>query len=277
MMITFVIASSRSHKKTPHRSRTRYTIQIIFVVFWGAWCLNTWYDPSHFNLSKDQVACDANHNVTLLVFGREVHATDPRTRRAAISLVSFGFVIAIGSLCITPEDILKLFDRGSRSEGPPEHPKPSTPDLVPSTSDSVPSTPDSVLKGVRYCLQGLGLGTLSTPDLVLKVARYCLQGLALGTLIYLVVATEQMIKKNDVQGNTAAWTFGQTISVILLLQQVMEICSTYIEKKDEHDERKDSQDQGGMELETKTDDAARKSDRLSYMPSDGPIGETSGS
>lgn len=67
--------------------------------------------------------------------------------------------------------------------------------------------------------------------------------MTLGTLIYLVVSTEQTIIKNDPEKTTNDWTYGQTIAVILLLQQVMDIASTWVEKRAEKKEQKEEEKQ----------------------------------
>ncbi|KAF8603179.1 hypothetical protein BDV93DRAFT_607007 [Ceratobasidium sp. AG-I] len=217
MMITFAIASSPPGSKAPQaepheeptetdpdRSVARYITQFIFVAFWGAWCLNMWRDPAHFGADPQ---CTTNQAVTIMVFGREIHATDPRMRSAAISLISFGLVIAVGSLFFTLNSflhpVLSLFDR-TRTRDRPEN-----------------------------------------EDPVLPYIRFFLQNMAFGTLIYLIVSTEQTIKKNDYTKATADWTYGQTIAVILLLQQIMDIASTYMEKKEEKKLENGKQDSDG--------------------------------
>ena len=43
-------------------------------------------------------------------------------------------------------------------------------------------------------------------------------------LIYMIVTTEQFVRRNpDVQEDLGRWTFGQTLGVIMLAQQLVEI------------------------------------------------------
>lgn len=43
-------------------------------------------------------------------------------------------------------------------------------------------------------------------------------------LIYMIVTTEQLVKQNSsIQDNLGKWTFGQTLGVIMLVQQLLEI------------------------------------------------------
>ncbi|KAG9092671.1 hypothetical protein FRC07_011609 [Ceratobasidium sp. 392] len=216
MMITFAIASSPTRSNTqnqpsepngdlttevdPNKSFARYFTQFVFVGFWAAWCLNMWNDPIHFG-QKDP-NCTINSVVTITLFSREIHATDPRMRRAALALVSVGLVIAFLSLFISLEGLL----------GP----------LIKSLRKNVPA------------VISRRPGENGEPeDSILKFIRRSLQALALGTLIFLIVTTEKTILKNDLQKESGEWSYGQTIAVILLLQQVMDISSTYLEKKDE--------------------------------------------
>ncbi|KAG8745468.1 hypothetical protein FRC10_008011 [Ceratobasidium sp. 414] len=231
MMITFAISSSPTRSNTqhqpaadddsmsmdPNKSFSRFLTQFCFVAFWAAWCLLMWHDPVHFGLHKDQWGtCDVNSIVTLMVFGREIHATDPRMQRAALALVTIGIVIAFGSLWISLEGLLGPVIKAVRNLTP-----------NPMTRD-----PDQVQK---------------EEDSILKFIRRSLQVLSLGTLIYLIAATEKTIIRNDVTGSSKAWTYGQTIALILLLQQIMDVCSTFLEKRDE-EKRNESYDKQSLPM-----------------------------
>ncbi|KAG9086713.1 hypothetical protein FRC06_002975 [Ceratobasidium sp. 370] len=216
MMITFAISSSptRSNAQNqptlsddsltidPNKSLSRFLTQFCFVAFWAAWCLLMWHDPVHFGLRNRAPDCDVNNNVTIMVFGREIHATDPRMQRAALALVSFGIVVAFGSLWISLEGLLGPIIKKLRS----------------TAANITTRDPQQVQKD---------------EDSILKFIRRSLQGLSFGTLIYLIATTEKTIIRNDVTGSSKAWSYGQTIALILLLQQVMDVCSTYVEKRDE--------------------------------------------
>lgn len=41
-----------------------------------------------------------------------------------------------------------------------------------------------------------------------------------------MVTTEQILSRNGVNAATHAWTFGQTLALILLLAQIIDLCST---------------------------------------------------
>lgn len=93
----------------------RYVMQFVFVGFWAGWCLYMWRDPVHFGLFGNQYNCTTNTQVTIVIFGREIQATDPRMRNAAIALVVSGLVIAVGSLFMSLKTflhpVLRLFDK----------------------------------------------------------------------------------------------------------------------------------------------------------------------
>jgi hypothetical protein len=95
-------------------------MQFCFVIFWGAWSFNLWRDPAHFGLRGRKAVCLTNYEVTLFIFGREVHATDPGMRNAALALVSIGFFIALCSLFFNLEQVmypvLYLRDKGKEEE-----------------------------------------------------------------------------------------------------------------------------------------------------------------
>ncbi|CAE6445798.1 unnamed protein product [Rhizoctonia solani] len=44
---------------------------------------------------------------------------------------------------------------------------------------------------------------------------------ALGWTIYMIVTIEQMVERNSVQDQLSNWTYGQTLSMLVLLQQIM--------------------------------------------------------
>ncbi|KAG8685011.1 hypothetical protein FRC12_002857 [Ceratobasidium sp. 428] len=215
MMITFSISSSptranvqkqqseqesdEAHEVDPNASFSRFLTQIIFVGFWAGWCLNMWKDPMHFGPGSP--TCAVNEQVTITLFGREIHATDPRMQHAALALVSIGFVIAFLSLFISLESLLNpVINLIRKDDGT-----------------------------TRRRLDSQG----RPEDRILKWVRRSLQALSLGTLIFLIVSTESTIKKNDREQSSNDWSYGQTIALILLLQQLMDVCSTYVEKKGE--------------------------------------------
>jgi len=228
MMITFAISSSPTRSNTkrqlasdddsisidPNKSFSRFLTQFCFVAFWAAWCLLMWHDPVHFGLDKSEPGCTVNSIVTIMVFGREIHATDPRVQRAALALVTIGIIIAFGSLWISLEGLLGPTIRKLRS--------------------AVAHVTARDLNKIQE-------------DSILTFIRRSLQVLSFGTLVYLIAATEKTISRNDVIGSSKAWTYGQTIALILLLQQVMDVCSTFLEKRDE-EKRNESFDKHSLPM-----------------------------
>lgn len=62
-------------------------------------------------------------------------------------------------------------------------------------------------------------------------------------MIYMIVTTEQIVARNpDVSSSLQAWTFSQTLALIMLGQQIMD-CFTYI--KEELKQRKEGDRFGG--------------------------------
>jgi hypothetical protein len=53
--------------------------------------------------------------------------------------------------------------------------------------------------------------------------------------------TELTIKRNDAGHQSGAWSYGQTIALILLLQQFMDFCSTLLEKRAEEKEKREQE------------------------------------
>ncbi|KAG8699813.1 hypothetical protein FRC11_013447, partial [Ceratobasidium sp. 423] len=217
MMITFAIASysalpapnqtdDKNQSADEHRSITRWFMQLFFVVFWAAWCFNMWSDPAHFGLKADAANCDTNYNVTMQLF-TQVHPTDPNVRSAALALVAIGTLTALLSLALRLEQFLVPFF------------------WLAEKFKAVMKTKQT--PGQKY------------DDPVLQAIHVIFQAIAIGTLIFLIYITERTIQNNDVDGTTRDWTYGQTIALILLLQQIMDLFSTYIEGKEEREERED--------------------------------------
>ncbi|CAE6430638.1 unnamed protein product [Rhizoctonia solani] len=179
-------------------SRTRGFMQFCFVIFWGAWCFNMWRDPAHFGLKGDTADCDTNYNITIQLF-TTVHATDPNVRIAAITLVTLGVVIALLSLCLTLEQFL---------------------------------IPVFWLIGKEQKATARDIRIKYEDNPVLQGIHLAFQTIAVGTFIFLIYVTERTISQNDVKRETRDWTYGQTIALILLLQQIMQLFSTHIEQRE---------------------------------------------
>ncbi|CAE6450616.1 unnamed protein product [Rhizoctonia solani] len=225
MMITFAIASySATESEEPSENRgtdnikspTRWFMQLCFVVFWAAWGFHMWRDPAHFGLRDEAANCDTNYKITMQLF-REVYPTDPSVRNAALSLIAIGFVVAVLSLFFTLEECLvpvfwffRLFKKKKDREETEEE------------------------------INNRGMTTNRYDDPLVQTIHVFLQAIAIGTYIFLIYAIEQTINKNDFERTTRDWSYGQTIALILLLQQIMDLFSTIIEereKKEADDER----------------------------------------
>ncbi|CAE6466266.1 unnamed protein product [Rhizoctonia solani] len=188
-------------------SYTRWFMQCCFVVFWGAWCFNMWRDPAHFGLKGEKANCDTNYNITINIF-TQVHATDPSVRNAALALVAIGFFIALLSLFVTLEQFL---------------------------------LPVFWLIGKEQKITARDIRQKYENNPVLQGIHLIFQTIAVGTFIFLIYATERTISQNDVDGTTRDWTYGQTIALILLLQQIMQLFSTHIEQREKAEARREEE------------------------------------
>ncbi|CAE7108332.1 unnamed protein product [Rhizoctonia solani] len=234
MMITFAIASysrlpapgDASQENKPgdesadeKPSYTRWFMQCCFVVFWAAWCINMWRDPAHFGLKDEAADCDTNRKITIQLF-TQVHATDSNVRSAALALVAIGFSIALLSLFLTLEQfLLPLFWIIGKEK-------------------------QVTARSIRQEYE-------NKP--VLQTVHFIFQAIAVGTFIFLIYATEKTISQNDVDGTTKDWTYGQTIALILLLQQIMQLFSTHVEEREKLEAKREEElvkngDVGGIEL-----------------------------
>ncbi|KAJ1310694.1 hypothetical protein OPQ81_009220 [Rhizoctonia solani] len=223
MMITFAIASYsrlpdsnepitvngdiQTKSVDSQKSFSRWIMQCCFVVFWGAWCFNMWRDPAHFGLKGDAVNCDTNYKVIIQLFG-QVHATDPHVRNAALALVAIGFAVAFLSLFMTLEQFVSPFVWIIRK-----------------------------IKGKKEPIRGIF--TKYDDDPTLQSLHVFFQAITIGTFIFLIYATEKTIKLNDTDGQTRDWSYGQTIALILLLQQIMDLFSTFIEEREKAEEERE--------------------------------------
>ncbi|CCO37557.1 Pc16g04440 [Rhizoctonia solani AG-1 IB] len=255
MMITYAgvscsVGSLESTNKgnrglEPIGSPTRWFMQLCFIVFWGAWGFHTWRDPAHFGLKGDAVNCETNYNVTLQLF-TEVRPTDPRVRAAALSLISIGFVLAILSLLFTLGDclvaMLWLFNQCGKRCGK-RNGKNGDNGEIGSGRDSEKDGENQEIKARRMTIH-IYVHTL------LQGIHAFLQAIAIATHVFLIYAIEQTIKKNDVDGTTRDWSYGQTIALILLLPPFMDLCSTYIESREKKEEEEEEELQANANGDT---------------------------
>lgn len=132
-------------------------------------------------------------------------------RNAAIALISFGIVIAVGSLFLTLkmflDPVLSLFDPSGLKDLSEHY---NLGMFILFIASSVPRVFPSALWYIRSSLQNMFLGTFIFP----------------------VVLTKQTIRRNDFEKTTTDWTYEQMVVVILLFQQIIDIGSTYTEKQE---------------------------------------------
>ncbi|CAE6411541.1 unnamed protein product [Rhizoctonia solani] len=222
----------------PRRSNTQWFIRFCFVNIWGGWCFNLWNDPAHFGLDGLKANCTTNSDITVWVFGVEVKAIAPGIRIAALVLVSVLYFIATCSLFFTLEDILDPAFRMFRLIG----------GLLAAISPQAGST-TTTHRSLHE-------------DPAINSIRYLLHISAFGTLIYLIVSTEMTVRNNDKEREMMEWSYGQVIALILLLQQFMDICSTYIEGREERQAKKEK-----AEREAQVDPEQQESISMNAFPS----------
>ncbi|CAE6532855.1 unnamed protein product [Rhizoctonia solani] len=243
MMITFAIVSysripastseSEERDKSADKkiSSTRWLVQFCFVVFWGAWCFNMWRDPAHFGLKGDTVNCDTNYDVTIQLF-KQVHATDPIVRNAALALVAIGTFTALLSLFITLEQFVapvfwvieSIKERRKQTDNQ---------DTSNTGMNSIAANETEAKRQGTTDQETLSRGFVKYEDRPeLQAIHFAFQALAAGTFIFLIFITERTISQNDGDGRTKNWSYGQTIAMLLLLQQIMRLCSTFVDQKE---------------------------------------------
>lgn len=250
MMITYAIASysrtppttsgggERSESADEKRSITRWLMQFCFVIFWGAWCFNMWRDPAHFALKDDAANCDTNYKITIQLF-KQVHATDSVVRNAALALVAIGFTTALLSLFITLEEFVapivwvihKIEERKKQTGNQAGNDRG---DNNQTTNEAGANNQETT--GEEPLDKGL-FKYENSP--VLQGIYVVFQALAIGTFVFLIYVTEQTINQNDVDGSTRDWSYGQTIALILLLQQIMQLFSNIIEGREKAEIERD--------------------------------------
>ncbi|KAG8733421.1 hypothetical protein FRC11_006380 [Ceratobasidium sp. 423] len=214
-------ASDPEPSYKPRTSNTQWFIRFCFVNLWGGWCFNLWNDPAHFGLEGPRANCTTNYDVIIWVFGQEVQAVSSGMRIVALVLVSILYFVAICSLFFTLEDILVPVVEVARSISPKSN---TTPRVV---------TPGSLHN-----------------DPVVNRIHYLLHLFAFGILLYLLISVEMTIRKNDKEGAMMQWSYGQIIALILLLQQFMDLCSRYVEGREEQESVKEQEERERRKAQT---------------------------
>ncbi|CAE6530075.1 unnamed protein product [Rhizoctonia solani] len=206
-------ATPESKTLQPRKSITQRFILFCFVNLWGGFCFNLWSDPVHFGLKAEKVKSNCtNDEIAVWLFGVEVQAINPELRIAALVLVSVLYFVALCSIFFTLENVLEPAIKMLRFIGSlftAESPKSGSATPQPTASRSLHEDP--VINRVHYLLHIFAFGTLS----------------------YLLVSTEMTIHRNG--GTKMVWSYGQVIALILLLQQLMDVCSTIVEAREERE------------------------------------------
>ncbi|QRV75327.1 transmembrane protein [Ceratobasidium sp. AG-Ba] len=171
---------------------------LIFTSFWCYWGLQVWANVSTFGLPLGAQNCTANEDTRFVVLGHSVHATNGRLRAFAMFIFALGVVSALHALWVTVSWVLRY-----KYDGPQESKRDAAEQLA----------------RRQRLRQERGRGSQ-------HVVRF---GGLVG-LIYLIVTTEQMVAWNpDVSQALRDWSFGQTLALIMLAQQIFD-CASYIEE-----------------------------------------------
>ncbi|KAG8763710.1 hypothetical protein FRC12_008436 [Ceratobasidium sp. 428] len=173
---------------------------LLFTTFWCYWGLQIWSDPWSFGLPADGVDCTANQQTIFVVFGHSVGATSRGLRGFAIFIFAIGAISVLSALWSTFSWTIKY--------------------LVGDPDIAKYNAAYSFAKQIKRKNRGKRATSSSRVE---HITRY---GGMVG-LIYMIVTTEQIVQRNPgVSEDLDKWTYGQTIALILLLQQIMD-CFSY--------------------------------------------------
>ncbi|KAG9105577.1 hypothetical protein FRC07_009168 [Ceratobasidium sp. 392] len=174
---------------------------LVFTTFWCYWGLQIWSDPWNFGLPPGQEGCAANQKTVFVVFGHTVGATSRGLRGFAIFIFAVGAISALSALWKSFAWTLRyLF-------GDPQIAK--------------DNAATRYAKEIRRKNRGK-----SSANRAQHITRY---GGMVG-MIYMIVTTEQIVRRNPgVKDDLDKWTYGQTIALIMLGQQLMD-CFSYFKE-----------------------------------------------
>ncbi|CEL56852.1 hypothetical protein RSOLAG1IB_08130 [Rhizoctonia solani AG-1 IB] len=183
---------------------------VLFFILYTYWGIQTWsFTP-----------CPANSLTQFVVFGRSVRATQPGLRIFALIVFGVAGILALRSLLLLVKWGGKVWARGGE----------------------VKARKAEVWMNHKRGMYGVGTSpqflhflpcqlTNSLPILIFHVAddgagKSHLSLVSLPIILYLVITTEQFVARNksahDLE-NLDDWTFGQTIAVLMLLGQIVEM------------------------------------------------------
>ncbi|CAE6526077.1 unnamed protein product [Rhizoctonia solani] len=161
--------------------------RLLGVAFTSYWGIQVWQNPSTFGIPPGGENCTASVETIFVVFGKNAQVTNSNLR--GFALFVFGWsATAIPMLLVgTVLCVVGYACTGLGGYEDPAH------------------------KGLA-----IAQNNLATPD-----KRFSSAKTSLAVIIYMIVTIEQMVHRNNVQAQLSTWTFGQTLALIMLLQQVM--------------------------------------------------------
>jgi len=173
---------------------------LLFTTFWCYWGLQIWVDPWNFGLPAGREGCIANQETVFVVFGHTVSATSRGLRGFAIFIFAIGAISAVSALWKSFTWLIRYI------AGDPQIAK--------------DNAATRYAKEIRRKNRGTNSGRAQ------HITRY---GGMVG-MIYMIVTTEQIVARNPgVKNDLSGWTYGQTIALIMLGQQIMD-CFTYFKE-----------------------------------------------
>ncbi|CUA75532.1 hypothetical protein RSOLAG22IIIB_05930 [Rhizoctonia solani] len=162
-----------------------HLLNATFTSYWG---IQVWQNPSTFGIPLGGENCTASVETIFVVFGKNVQVTNSKLR---------GFALFVFGWSTTAIPMLLV---------------------------------GTILCVVAYAYVGLG-GHEDPADRGLAIGsqyeearpykRFSSAKTSLAVIIYMIVTIEQMVHRNNVQAQLSTWTFGQTLALMVLLQQIM--------------------------------------------------------
>ncbi|CUA68950.1 hypothetical protein RSOLAG22IIIB_08203 [Rhizoctonia solani] len=155
----------------------------LFLAFYTYWGIQTWTFPP----------CPSNHLTRFVLFGKSIPATNPHLRTFALVVFGFVGVLSVCALGWVVGWVYRVWVHGGEVRA------------------------RSAVVWDRSRRERYGIGA------------YRLRSLTpLPILIYLVITTEQLVAANKQQpesdlSNLDQWTYGQTLGVVMLLAQLVEL------------------------------------------------------
>ncbi|KAG9098090.1 hypothetical protein FS749_004723 [Ceratobasidium sp. UAMH 11750] len=169
---------------------------LLFTSFWCYWGLQVWANVSTFSLPPYAQNCTANENTQFIVLGHSVSATSRGLRGFALFTFGFGALAALCALWTTVRWVIEYVFMGSEK--------------------AKQKAQEDLARWQRLRRQ--------RGSRVTHVNRF---GGLVG-LIYMIITVEQIVARNpDASQSLRDWTFGQTLALIMLAQQLLD-CASYI-------------------------------------------------